>query len=84
MADGDDISQIHVVGAHDALGAWREEDGIPLEKEEGSNLWVGTAVLPLGEEIIYKYDAFIHACVHNMLDIHIRMSLQIDNLPRTV
>jgi hypothetical protein len=52
---GDDVLQVHVVGAHRVLGNWHEEDGMPLEKAADSNLWVGTAELPVGEDFEYKY-----------------------------
>ena len=53
LEEGQDVSQIQVVGAHPALGGWREGDGIPMERES-SNLWVATAKLPLDVQIEYK------------------------------
>ena len=57
--DSTDISQIYVVGAHPTLGSWREEDGVALEPAKpGSNVWVGTAHLPVGENLDYKLVVF--------------------------
>jgi len=53
--ESETVAQVQVVGAHPSLGSWREEHGIPLEKEAGTNLWVGTAELPLDENVEYKF-----------------------------
>ena len=48
------LLQIHLVGAHAALGKWCEEDGVPLEKVS-ANLWAADVELPSGEPLEYKY-----------------------------
>ena len=53
--DEDDAVHISVVGDHAELGEWREEDGVPLEREGNTNVWVATARLPLGVPIRYKF-----------------------------
>ena len=53
--DDRDVSQICVVGAHTALGTWKEGDGVEMKREEGSNVWVGTAELPLGQRVEFKF-----------------------------
>jgi hypothetical protein len=53
--DGVEADHISVIGDHPALGSWREEDGIALEKQRGSNVWSAAVHIPRGHEVTYKY-----------------------------
>ena len=53
--DMEDVEHISVLGDHQALGGWREEDGIALERQSGSNLWSATVPVPRGHEVTYTY-----------------------------
>jgi hypothetical protein len=50
-----EADHISVIGDHPALGSWREEDGIALEKQRGSNVWSAAVHIPRGHEVTYKY-----------------------------
>jgi hypothetical protein len=61
-----EVLQVHVVGAHPALGDWNMENGLALEKEAGSSLWVAHAELPLKEDIGYKFVVWRAAREHSL------------------
>lgn len=70
-----EYSHASVVGSHPALGAWRPEDGIPLEREPDSNVWAIDAVLPLGEHIIYKFVVWRTVSMHAAAGHHRRLHI---------
>jgi len=55
VGDSDDVTEIQVIGSDPALGDWRVGNGVFMERQENSSLWVGSAELPVGRRIEYKY-----------------------------
>ena len=53
--DMDNVDHISIIGDHQALGGWREEAGIALEREGGCSKWVAVVQVPKGHEVTYKY-----------------------------
>lgn len=70
-----DFSHVSVVGGHPALGSWRPDDGIALERDVHSNVWAADTMLPLGDHIAYKFVAWrsdsMHAAAAQRRHLHI-------------